>query len=178
MAPPPETLTEPDGQGLPLRVNTGQKIRRGLLYQPETNILTFAFLLNYPWEFLQAPFFKGLGGSAHWEAVKVCTRATVGDAFIMLFAYWSVAIIASDRWWFRRPRRLQMIGFIAVGIAITVTIDHFAIRSNSPIWGWRYAEIMPTIPVLGIGLTPLLQWLFLPALAVWFVRRQLEAREI
>jgi hypothetical protein len=32
---------------------------------------------------------------------------------------------------------------------------------------------MPTLPVLGTGLLPLLQWIFLPPLIAWFVHRQL-----
>ena len=39
---------------------------------------------------------------------------------------------------------------------------------------WQYAARMPTLPVLGTGLTPLLQWLVLPLLLLWLVRRQLR----
>ena len=67
-------------------MSSSQRIK-GLLDQPETNILIFALLLNYPWEFLQVPFFEGMAVASHWDAVKVCTRATFGDAVIMLFAY-------------------------------------------------------------------------------------------
>jgi len=155
-------------------MSSGQKIR-GLLDQPETNVLIFAFLLNYPWEFLQAPFFEGMAVATHWDAVKVCTRATFGDAAIMLIAYRSVAVANSDRWWFRAPSRVQMLGFIAVGVIITVAIEHFATQSLDQAWGWRYADTMPTIPVVGVGLIPLLQWILLPPLAIWFVQRQLKA---
>ena len=155
-------------------MSSGQKIK-GLLDQPETNILIFAFLLNYPWEFLQVPFFEGMAVATHWDAVKVCTRATLGDAAIMLLAYWSVAVAVSDRWWFRASSRMQMLGFIAVGVIITVTIEHFATQSMDPAWGWRYSDSMPTVPIVGVGLTPLLQWILLPPLAIWFIRRQLKA---
>ena len=148
---------------------------KGLLNHPEINILIFALLLNYPWEFLQAPFFEGMAVASHWGAVKACTGAAVGDAMIMLFAYWSVAVAASDRWWFRIPSRVQMLGFIAAGVVITVAIEHIATQSMDPAWGWRYADTMPTVPVVGVGLTPLLQWILLPPLAIWFVRRQLKA---
>ncbi len=155
-------------------MSSGHKIRRRFLDKPEPNILIFALLLNYPWEFLQAPFFQGMPGATHWEAVKGCTRATFGDAVIMLIAYWSVAVAASDRWWFQAPSRTQMLGFIAAGVTITVAIEHFAIRSTHTAWGWRYADTMPTLPVVDVGLTPVLQWILLPPLAIWFVRRQLK----
>ena len=49
---------------------------------PELNVMLFALLLNYPWEFIQAPLFAGMAEAAHWEAVKVCSdrcRAAGGD---------------------------------------------------------------------------------------------------
>ena len=167
-------LRQPKATYVPV-MSSGHKTRRRFLDQPELNILIFALLLNYPWEFLQAPFFQEMPGATHWEAVKVCTRAAFGDSVIMLIAYCSVAVAVSDRWWIQAPSRTQMLGFIAAGVAITVAIEHFAIRSTLPAWGWRYADTMPTLPVVGVGLTPLLQWILLPPLAIWFVRRQLKA---
>jgi hypothetical protein len=32
---------------------------------------------------------------------------------------------------------------------------------------------MPRLPVIGTGLLPLLQWLVIPPLVLWFVRRQI-----
>jgi hypothetical protein len=32
---------------------------------------------------------------------------------------------------------------------------------------------MPTLPILGTGLIPAFQWLLLPPVIVWLVRRQL-----
>lgn len=153
-----------------------QKLGRGFLDQPESNIFIFAFLLNYPWEFLQAPLFKEMAEAAHWEAVKICTRATIGDAVIMLVAYSSVAAGALDRTWFREPRRLQMTAFIAIGVSITIGIEHFATRTDQWVVNWEYAPSMPTLPLLGTGLTPILQWILLPPLVIWFVRRQLISR--
>ena len=36
---------------------------------------------------------------------------------------------------------------------------------------------MPVIPGIGVGLSPLLQWIILPLLLVWFVRRQLAGAQ-
>lgn len=38
---------------------------------------------------------------------------------------------------------------------------------------WQYTEAIPTLPLLGTGLSPLLQWSLLPPLVLWLVRRQL-----
>lgn len=152
-----------------------QTVGRNVLNQPETNILIFAFLLNFPWEFLQAPLFKEMTDATHWEAVKVCTRATIGDAAIMLIAYSSVAAGGLNRWWFKKPRWLEMTAFIALGVIITIAIEYLATRTEHWAGAWEYSTSMPTLPFLGTGLTPLLQWILLPPIAIWFVRRQLSS---
>ena len=141
--------------------------------QPEFNLAVFAFLLNYPWEFLQVPLYLGMANAPHWEGIKRCTLATVGDALIMLVCYWAVVVVARTRWWVLRPSAPQLTGFAASGVVIAVVVEHFALQSNDPNWSWRYAPSMPIVPLIGTGLAPLLQWLVLPPLVVWFVKRQL-----
>ncbi len=142
---------------------------RALTYWPEFNIVVFAVLLNWPWEFLQVPFFIGMPAAEHWQGVKTCTRATFGDAVIMLVAYWSVAAVAG-RYWLLRPRFVHIASLVAVGVAITVVIEKLAV-SGAWVQGWSYSAQMPT--AFGIGLTPVLQWIILPPLTVWFCKRQL-----
>jgi hypothetical protein len=36
---------------------------------------------------------------------------------------------------------------------------------------WSYTEAMPLLPPLGIGLTPFLQWLIVPGIALLFIRK-------
>ena len=140
---------------------------------PEFNVFVFAVLLNYPWELMQVPLYRGMPDAAHWDAIKICTRAALGDGVIMLLAYWGAALLVRDRSWIGRPRVAPTLSFVGIGVAITVVLERLAVVSNNANWGWRYADTMPIVPVLKIGLAPLLQWLILPLLLVWFVSRQL-----
>jgi uncharacterized protein YacL len=142
--------------------------RIGFFGLPEVNVAIFAFLLNYPWEFLQVPFFAGMAEAPHWDAVLFCSWATLGDVVIMLVAFWTVAAVARSRHWILRPSTAQILGFIGVGLLITLVFEWLA---TEVLDRWQYAEIMPTLPVIGTGLTPVLQWILLPPLTVWFVRR-------
>jgi hypothetical protein len=141
---------------------------------PEFNVAVFAFLLNYPWEFSQVPLFAGVADAPHWTAIKGCAIAALGDAVIMLVAYWFVAVIARSRHWIAVPTAAHLMLFVAVGVTITVVIEQLALRG---LWfkSWSYSPLMPVIPGIGVGLSPLLQWLVLPPLTAWFVRRQLAA---
>lgn len=145
--------------------------RNGLTYSPEFNIVVFAVLLNLPWEFLQVPFFAGMPSADHWSGVKTCARATLGDAVIMLVAYWGVALRAG-RYWLARYRPVHVAAFVGIGVGITIAIERLALAG---VWmdGWSYAETMLVVPLLNVGVTPLLQWLVLPPIALWFSKRQM-----
>jgi hypothetical protein len=137
---------------------------------PEANVGLFAFLVHYPWEFLQVPFYEDMPAAKHWDAVVFCTQATAGDAAIAVSCFWVVALCWRDRHWLCRPRIGQIGMFIAVGIAVTIVLEWHA---TAVAGRWAYADAMPVVPVLGTGLAPLLQWLMLPPLMIWLVRRQL-----
>lgn len=156
-----------------MRVRPGES---AVIRLPEFNVALFALLLNFPWEILQAPLFDRMTGQPHWDAVMSCAQATLGDVVIMLMAYWLVAACARSRRWILAPTGSQRLLFVTVGVVVTAVIEWLAVRGS---WfeGWRYSPLMPVIPGIGIGLSPLLQWIVLPLLSVWFVRRQLAGAE-
>ena len=86
-----------------------------------------------------------------------------------MVAFWGVAGVAGARW-ILRPSAGQIAGFIVIGVAITLVLELLA---TGPLGRWEYAEVMPVLPLLGVGLTPVLHWILLPPLVAWFVRRQL-----
>ncbi|MEO6227872.1 MAG: hypothetical protein ABIO61_08490 [Thermomonas sp.] len=137
---------------------------------PELNVAIFSFLLNFVWEMWQIPFFAAAASDPHWVGVVACTGATSGDAAISLVAFWCVAAAARSRSWILDPGASQVGAFVAVGLVITIILEALA---TGPLQRWTYTSLMPTLPVLGTGILPLLQWILLPPLMIWFVRRQL-----
>jgi hypothetical protein len=53
---------------------------------------------------------------------------------------------------------------------VTIALEYWATQIGAR---WEYAEQMPRLPLLGTGLAPLLQWLLIPPLVAWLVRRQI-----
>lgn len=138
---------------------------------PELNVALFAFLLNFPWEFLQAPFFKGMATAPHWAATKHCTVAALGDAGLTLIVYWIISACMRSRQWIRTLEGRATAGFVLCMLALNVGSEHLAMN----VFGrWAYARTMPIVPLIRVGLLPLLQWALLPPVALWFVRRQLK----
>jgi hypothetical protein len=154
-----------------LMADHGAKTRwHVVLNLPELNMAMFTFLLNLVWEMLQIPFFRGMTEARHWDAVLLCTQATLGDVGIALVAFWIVACLGGGRTWPLRPSAGQIAGFTALGMIATMAFELLATK----MWDlWSYSEAMPVIPFLEVGLVPLLQWTVLPPLVTWFVHRQL-----
>lgn len=146
---------------------------QALTWTPEFNVALFAFLLNLPWELWQVPLFERMPVAPHWDAVKICSRAAAGDAVIALVAYWAVALVVRNRAWVISPTVSETLGCTACGVAITAVIERLALGG---LWvqGWSYSPLMPVVPGIGVGLSPLIQWLALPPLVIWLVRRQLS----
>lgn len=143
-----------------------------LLDNPAFNIVIFALLLSLPWEFGQMWLYAGSAQMSHLQGIRICMAATVGDAAIMLAAFAVVALSARSQEWVRAPTYRQVAGFVALGLVVTIAVEIIATRSNG-LFSWRYAPTMPVTPVFGVGLVPLLMWLVVPLLVLWFVRRQI-----
>ena len=142
----------------------------GITGSPELNVAVFSFLLNFVWEMWQIPFYTVMPDGTHWAGVLACTKASLGDVAISLVAFWFVSALAQSRRWINHSSVSQVFGFVAVGVISTIIFEALA---TGPLNRWSYAPSMPTLPVLGTGLFPLLQWILLPPLTIWFVRRQL-----
>jgi hypothetical protein len=137
---------------------------------PEPSVALFSFLLHFVWEFIQVPAFEGMPRTGHWEGILLCLRATVGDVGLGLLAFWAASLAAHSRSWVLEPRRWPMTVFIAVGLGLTIVLEYY---STEIAGRWSYSEIMPLIPGLGTGVTPLLQWTLIPPVVVWLARRHL-----
>lgn len=135
---------------------------------PELPVVFFSFLLHFVWEFVQVPTYAGMAELPHWDAIKLCISATFGDVAFALTAFWVASLAARRRDWVLRPTRLPTAIFVAVGIVLTVGFEYYYTNISLR---WTYSELMPLVPPLGTGLSPLLQWLVIPPLLVWLTRR-------
>ena len=135
---------------------------------PETNILFFGTLLNIPWELFQMPLFAEPPDLDYRLVVNVCTAASVADGVIMIIAFWAASFVMKSRQWFHAPTARPYLTYLGAGLAITILIEIAATQSGA----WNYGPLMPV--VLGVGLSPFFQWVFLPPLTLWFTQRQLR----
>lgn len=138
---------------------------------PEIKISILGVFFNFAWEIWQAPLFQGMNELTHYEMNVHCTRAAFGDVVILLAAFWIIALLARSRQWIIHPKAMQTAGFIIIGVIITVVFEALAIYVLNR---WQYAATMPTLPILGTGIVPILQWLIIPPLIVFMIRQDLK----
>lgn len=137
---------------------------------PELPVAYFSFTLHFVWEFVQVPTYTGMAELPHWEAIKLCMSATFGDVGFALMAFWLASLAARRRDWVLRPTRFPVAIFVAVGVALTVGFEYYYTNISL---GWTYSDLMPLVPPLGTGLSPLLQWIVIPPIVIWLTRRHL-----
>ena len=128
--------------------------------------------LNYVWEIAHAPLFVGMDSfrAIGWH----CFVASVGDGIILWIIHglgW--ATFGNWKWSFQ-PSSRQMAFMLSTSVAIAILIEWLAVHG---LHRWAYTDHMPRIPVLNVGLTPILQMLILPPLIFHLTHKFLPLRK-
>lgn len=124
-----------------------------------------AGLLNLGWEIAQLPLYKIYSEGDLPQIAFAVAHCTGGDILIAVACYLiSAALVRHLAWPLRRPA-----SGVGISIAAGMTYTVFSEWLNVSVRGsWTYAAAMPQI--FGIGLSPLLQWFFVPVLTVYLTR--------
>lgn len=137
---------------------------------PELPLAGFGFLTHFVWEMIQVPWFVGMAEASHGSVVWLCIRATGGDVLIFLSSYWLASIMVGNRRWLMEGELKPAVILVATGLVVTIVLEWLA---TGPLERWVYADSMPIIPLVNVGLAPLLQWVLLPPLIMWLSRRHI-----
>ena len=119
-----------------------------------------ALVLNLLWELGQLPLYTIWQADAATIAFAAI-HCTIGDALIAVAAYGIAAVVTrSGRWPMERPVAGAATA-IAAGFLYTVFSEWLNVYVLA---SWAYGPEMPVL--YGIGVTPLLQWLVVPAVTL------------
>lgn len=137
----------------------------------EINLFFIALIMNFVWEMLQMPLFSYPTNASLAQINLACIQASLGDAAMIVIAFWFVAFLQKNRGWFLRPSVQSLVLFLLPGIIMTIV---FELIATELLHRWTYADSMPVLPILGTGLAPLAQWLVLPPIIIFILRRQIR----
>ena len=143
------------------------------LAAPRSYLLAAAFL-DLLWEAAHLPLYEiGQTGTTGQKAFAVA-HCTMGDVLIALASLAAGLVIVGERGWPGRGFRRVAALAIAIGLAYTVYSEY---RNVEVLHSWAYSALMPRLPLLGTGLSPILQWMVVPTAAfAWARRRSVKPR--
>ena len=130
---------------------------------------TVIALLNLIWEFAHMPLYTLWSTGTVEEIVFAAVHCTGGDILIAMSALMLPLLIVGTGWPLKRTSVRRVIVFtMVVGLGYTVFSEWLNIVVRE---AWTYSELMPIVPVIDAGLSPLLQWIIIPWLAFTYALR-------
>lgn len=120
------------------------------------------------WEIAQLPLYQLWAQAPPATLAYVVIHCTLADMLIGVLAL--LAALAATRAGPLEHWRWRRVGAVAVGFGLAYTA--FSEWLNTTVrMSWAYSEWMPLTPFIPLGVSPLLQWLLLPAVALAWARR-------
>jgi hypothetical protein len=127
---------------------------------------------NLIWEFAHMPLYTLWETGSPREIVFAALHCTGGDILIAISALLAALFLLGDsRWPHVAYRRVGLVT-ILIGIGYTIFSEWLNIEVRE---AWAYRDLMPIIPVINAGLSPVAQWIVLPVLAFWWGAPRKEA---
>ena len=125
---------------------------------------------HFLWEIAQLPLYTIWWTGTKREILFAVIHCTGGDLLITASAVALAALGARIGRWPLFGGRMALTA-ILLGLAYSLFSEwlNTQLRQN-----WSYTKVMPVLPPLGTGLTPFLQWLIVPAIALTYVGRTVK----
>ena len=103
------------------------------------------------------------GGYEHLTRLPITVYATIGDVGYTIGAVLLVSLYRGNFSWTMSPSWSDIAGLAVLGGIIALMVEYKALALKR----WFYLDTMPIIPMLRVGLTPILQMVILLPLSVW-----------
>lgn len=133
--------------------------------EPIAAFLGISFVAHLLWENAQAPLYEGF--TSFPQHFWICFKATWGDLLFMFVIYATLAVVHRNPLWVNdkatHTHPATWILTLLVGILLAVSFELWAVHIDHR---FAYAEAMPIVPILRIGLTPVLQMMLLPLMTL------------
>ncbi|NJO24109.1 MAG: hypothetical protein HC868_15810 [Sphingomonadales bacterium] len=130
---------------------------------------------NLVWEFAQLPLYTIWTTGSTGDIVFAAVHCTGGDILIATASLvFALLLCGAGRPITHQTYRRVAALTVAFGFAYTVFSEwlNVVVRKS-----WAYSELMPIVPIVDAGLSPLLQWIILPLAAFWWAGKRLSTRQ-
>ena len=135
-------------------------------------ILILAVLLNFAWEMAQMPLYKNMQPGL--QSTIFCGVASIADGILVMLMYYSFALVYKETFWLQKHKSKRIFALMMAGGIGAVVAEIRHLSSGS----WSYTDAMPLVPVVNVGLSPVLQFMLLPAIIYYLSFRIIKMKTI
>lgn len=123
---------------------------------------------NLLWEILQLPLYTIWTTGTGREIIFAVLHCTGGVVLIALGTLSLALIVAGTKRWPAERHQRVMLATVVLGLGYMIFSEwlNIVVRAN-----WAYSSLMPVVPLIKTGLSPLLQWIVIPILALKLARK-------
>ena len=158
------TGNDHSGPGEALRMDASPSWPRAV-----RSYIVASLLLHLAWEIVQLPLYTIDWSQPVSQQVFAILHCTAGDVMIAsLSLLLALAIVGTPDWPVDCDSRVWLATMV-LGVAYTIFSEWFNVSIRGT---WAYSEFMPTLPIVGTGLGPLLQWFVIPTSALWICKQR------
>lgn len=125
--------------------------------------LLVSAIANLAWETAQMPLYTLWRSGTRRDVASAILHCTAGDVLIAATAMLLALALLGSPDWPAKSRWRVGVCTVLFGVAYTIYSEYLNTVVRS---AWTYTEAMPVLPVVGIGLAPLVQWVAVPVVAL------------
>lgn len=129
-------------------------------------MIILAFQTNFIWEIIQIRYYKN--PTYDIKHIAFCGLASLADVLMVLLLYFGFATIYNNIFWISPLQFQKIIVMVLLGGAGAILSEMWHLSIGS----WAYNNSMPLIPVVNVGISPILQFMVLPLLIYFLSYRR------
>lgn len=144
---------------------------KAILNNPVLNFIFFSYVLNATWEWTQSPFFVDTTSSLNlivWYRI----HCSLGDTIVLLVSFSLLSLYRKGLGWICHPKMRDYFVLCLLGVSYTFFSEYVNVYIKH---SWSYSEYMPLMPLIPVGIIPLVQWVILPPVIVFITKRQIRS---
>lgn len=128
----------------------------------------YAAVFHLIWEFAHLPLYTIWQTGSDRELAFAASHCAAGDVLIAMSTMLLSLFLVGDSAWpgAKKHRVLAVAVILAVGYTIFSEWLNIVVRE-----AWAYRDIMPIVPIINTGLSPILQWIVVPTAAYMLATR-------
>lgn len=135
--------------------------------------LIFAAAANLVWETAHLPLYTIWASGSVRELAFAVAHCGGGDVLLAMSSLVSALLLVGAGWPASAVAHNRVAALtVTLAVAATVIIEwlNVVVRQS-----WAYSDLMPVLPVIGTGLSPVAQWVVIPLVGLWWARLAVTA---